>query len=109
MPGGRQKPTNPKVVEQRRLIFVQTGQVQPVGENNWDPKPHLLSEAITSLIAMGAAVMFSSAGGGRVMGVKIYEGDASTDRKWLYDSEELDDWCIGVIEQARKAREGVGE
>lgn len=108
MPGGRRK-ADPNIVrDQRRLIFVQTGAVQPVGENTWDPKPELLSEAITALVTLGAAVMFSSTGGGRVMGVKVWEGDASTERKWLYDSEELDDWCVDIIEMARKAREGVG-
>lgn len=108
MPGGRRRQESSQLREQRRLIFVQTGEIQAPGENNWDPKPELFAEAVTSLISMGAAVMFSSAGGGRVMGVKIYEGDASTDRKWLYESEELDDWCVAVIEMARKAREGIG-
>lgn len=109
MPGGRKNSDSPAKREQRRLLFIQTGQVQEVGQGNWDPKPELFAEAVMSLIELGAAVMFSSTGGGRIIGVKIWEGDSASDRKWLNDNEEVDDWATGIIQLAKRAREGVGE
>lgn len=104
MPGGRSKPTETPRQMERRLIFGQTGEQQPLGESSWDPKPEPFAEAVTMLIASGCAVMFSSAGGGRMIGATIYEGDHKHPRKWLYDSEELDEWSLDVIARLKAAR-----
>jgi len=104
MPGGRRPKDSPVKVEQRRLLFIQTGKQQPVGQGNWDPKPEPFTEAVMALIENGAAVMFSASSGGRVIGVRIFEGDTPGERMWISDNEELDDWAQEIIGLAKAAR-----
>lgn len=104
MPGGRRPSTQPTAKsEQRRLIYGTTGHVPAPGQNAWDPKSELFSEAVMCLIADGCGVSFSSAGGGRMIGITIFEGDTKHPRKWIYDDEELDAWAGSIIEAHNEA------
>lgn len=105
MPGGR-KPAAPTAKsEQRRLIYGTAGSVPAPGQNSWDPKSQLFTEAVMCLISDGCGVSFSSAGGGRMIGITIFEGDTKHPRKWIYDDEELDAWAGVIIEAHRAATE----
>jgi hypothetical protein len=109
MPGGRKSAQPTAKSEQARLIYGSYGQSAAKGSVHWDPKSELLTAAIVQLIKDGCGVMFSSAGGGRMIGATIYEGDTKHPRKWIYDDEELEEWCLMVIAAGRPDEGGKGE
>lgn len=57
-----------------------------------------------TLISDGCGVSFSSAGGGRMIGITIFEGDTKHPRKWIYDDEELDAWAGNIVAAHRRAQ-----
>ncbi len=92
MPRGSSKPVNSAVVEQRKVLWEMSGEVEGNSLRQWDPKLEDLVEALLGIVSTGAVVMMRPGSGGRALGVAIWEGDVRHPVKWFYEASELDDW-----------------
>jgi len=97
MPRERKRPTSAAVVEERRLIWAQTGGRNEPALSEWDPKASQLVEALLGVLGTGSTVVIRPGSGGRSVGVAIWEGDYRHPPKWCYEAVELDDWAAGVL------------
>jgi hypothetical protein len=85
------------VVEERRLIWNQTGQRNTPLLTDWDPKEGMLVEALLEVLASGATVVLRPGSGARSIGLAIWEGDARHAPEWCYEASEIDDWARGIL------------
>lgn len=72
--------------------------------DRWDPKTEVFTQAILEIVATGATVVVRPGSGGRSVGIAIWEGDFRHPPKWLYLTEELDEYCESILQHAQLRR-----
>jgi len=102
----RKKPANNPEGFTKQSIWNLTEDSSPENVRDWDVKTAQFSEAVLSILATGAAVMFGTTMSGGAISITIFD-DGDKVRQYATDSIELDDWADSVIGKARKHLDGL--